>query len=106
LATTVSAAWWTVALVGAATVAIKGAGPVLLGGRPLPPRAARVIGLLAPALLAALVAINTFGVERSLVLDERALGVGAAAVAVWAKAPPLIAVVVAAVVTAAARALG
>ena len=106
MAATVSTAWWTVALVGAATVAIKGAGPVLLGGRPLPPRAARVIGLLAPALLAALVAINTFGIERSLVFDERALGVAAAAVAVWVKAPPLIAVVVAAVVTAAARALG
>jgi hypothetical protein len=102
----VSAAWWTVALVGAFTIAIKGAGPVLLGGRPLPPRAARVISLLAPALLAAFVAVNTFGAERSLVLDERALGVGAAAVAVALKAPPLIAVVVAALVTALARALG
>jgi branched-subunit amino acid transport protein len=102
----VSAAWWTVALVGAFTIAIKGAGPVLLGGRPLPPRAARVISLLAPALLAAFVAVNTFGDERSLVLDERALGVGAAAVAVALKAPPLIAVVVAALVTALARALG
>ena len=29
-----SAAWWLVALVGAATIAIKGAGPVLLGGKP------------------------------------------------------------------------
>ena len=101
-----SAAWWTVALVGVFTIAIKGAGPVLLGGRPLPPRAARVISLLAPALLAAFVAVNTFGAERSLVLDERALGVGAAAVAVALKAPPLIAVVVAALVTALARALG
>ena len=99
-------AWWTVVLIGGATVAIKGAGPVLLGGRPLPPRAARVIGLLAPALLAALVAINTFGADRSLVLDGRALGVGAAAVAVWLRAPPLIAVIAAAVVTASARALG
>jgi branched-subunit amino acid transport protein len=106
MAAPVSTAWWTVVLVGAATVAIKGAGPVLLGGRPLPPRAGRVIGLLAPALLAALVAISTFGAERSLVLDERALGVAAAAVAVGLKAPPLIAVVVAAVVTAGARALG
>lgn len=98
-------AWWTVAIVGAATVAIKGAGPVLLGGRPLPERLARVIGLLAPALLAALVAITTFGDERALVLDERALGVGAAAVAIWLKAPPLVVVIVAAAVTAGARAL-
>ena len=100
-----SAAWWTVALVGAATVAIKGAGPILLGGRPLPPRLARVIALLAPALLAALVAINTFGAERALVLDERALGVGAAAIAIGFRAPPLVVVVVAAAVTATARAL-
>jgi branched-subunit amino acid transport protein len=97
--------WWTVVLVGAATIAIKGAGPVLLGGKPLPPRLGRVIGLLAPALLAALVAISTFGGERALVLDERALGVAAAGVAVGFKAPPLVVVVLAATVTAVARTL-
>jgi hypothetical protein len=100
-----SAAWWLVALVGVATIAIKGAGPVLLGGKPLPPRIGRIIGLLAPALLAALVAISTFGGDRALVLDERAVGVGAAAVAVALKAPPLLVVVVAAGVTAVTRAL-
>ena len=100
-----SAAWWLVALVGVATIAIKGAGPVLLGGKPLPPRIGRIIGLLAPALLAALVAISTFGGDRELVLDERAVGVGAAAIAVAFKAPPLLVVVVAAVVTALTRAL-
>jgi len=101
----VSDAWWTVVLVGSATIAIKGAGPLLMGGKPLPPRIGRVIGLLAPALLAALVAISTFGGERALVLDERALGVAAAAVAIALKAPPLVVVVVAAMVTALARAL-
>jgi branched-subunit amino acid transport protein len=101
----VNAAWWMVAIVGAATIAIKASGPVLLGGKPLPPRIGRIIGLLAPALLAALVAISTFAGERALVLDERALGVGAAAVAIACKAPPLVVVVVAAVVTAAARAV-
>jgi uncharacterized membrane protein len=100
-----SDAWWTVALVGTTTIAIKGAGPVLMGGKPLPPRVGRVIGLLAPALLAALVAINTFGGERALVLDERALGVAAAAIAIGLRAPPLVVVVVAATVTALARAL-
>jgi len=101
----VSGAWWTVAIVGVATIAIKGSGPVLLGGKPLPPRIGRIIGLLAPALLAALVAISTFAGERVLVLDERALGVGAAAVAIALKAPPLVVVVVAALVTAATRAV-
>jgi branched-subunit amino acid transport protein len=100
-----SVGWWAVVLVGVATIAIKGAGPLLLGGRPLPPRLGRVIGLLAPALLAALVAISTFGGERALVLDERALGVAAAGVAVGFKAPPLLVVIAAATVTAVARAL-
>ena len=44
-----------------APIAIKGAGPVVLGGRPMPPRLIGVISLLAPALLAALVATLTFG---------------------------------------------
>jgi branched-subunit amino acid transport protein len=100
-----SVGWWVVVLVGVATIAIKGAGPLLLGGKPLPPRLGRVIGLLAPALLAALVAISTFGGERALVLDERALGVAAAGVAVGFTAPPLVVVIVAATVTAVARAL-
>jgi branched-subunit amino acid transport protein len=101
----VTDAWWMVAIVGVATIAIKAAGPVLLGGRPLPPRIGRIIGLLAPALLAALVATSTFGLGGELVLDERALGVGAGAIAMAFKAPPLVVVIVAAVVTATARAV-
>ena len=97
--------WLVVGLVGGATMLIKAIGPILLGGRALPLRVAGLIGLLAPALLAALVAINTFGSDRSLVIDERALGVVAAGVAVWRKAPILLVVVIAAAVTAGARAL-
>jgi branched-subunit amino acid transport protein len=98
--------WLVVALVGVATIAIKSIGPILLGGRALPPKIASLISLLAPALLAALVAINTFGSGRTLVLDERVLGVATAGVAVWRKAPVLLVVVIAALVTAVARALG
>lgn len=97
--------WLVVGLVGGATMLIKAIGPVLLGGRALPPRVTGLIGLLAPALLAALVAINTLGSGRSLVIDERALGVAAASIAVWRKAPILLVVVIAAAVTAGARAL-
>ncbi len=97
--------WLVVRLVGAATIALKAIGPVLLGDRTLPPRVSSLIGLLAPALLAALVAINTFGDGRSLVIDARVLGVGAAAIAIWRKAPLLLVVVIAAAVTATARAL-
>jgi hypothetical protein len=98
-------AWLVVVLVGAATIALKSIGPVLLGGRELPPRVASLIGLLAPALLAALVAINTFGAGRSLVVDERVLGVAAAGVAIWRRAPVLLVVVIAATVTAVTRAI-
>lgn len=98
-----SSTWLVVALVGAGTVAIKAAGPVLLGGRPLPARLTGVVELLAPALLGALVAVQTFGSEEALVIDARLLGVAAAAVALWRKAPLLLVVVIAAATTAVAR---
>lgn len=95
--------WLVVALVGAGTIAIKAAGPVLLGGRPLPARLTGVIELLAPALLGALVAVQTLGSGQSLVLDERVIGVAVAALAIWRRAPLLVVVVLAAIATALAR---
>ena len=52
--------WITIAGLTLATMALKAAGPVILGGRELPERALAVIALLAPALLAALVLTGTF----------------------------------------------
>jgi branched-subunit amino acid transport protein len=100
----VTAAWLVVALVGAGTIAIKAAGPILLGGRALPERLTGVVELLAPSVLAALVAVQTFGDGEALVLDERLIGVAAAAIALWRKAPLLVVVLVAAAATALARA--
>ena len=98
---------WLVVLGSAlATVALKAAGPVLLGGRPLPDRVTRSVTLIGPALLAALVATATFGADRSLGVDERLAGVGAGAVALWFRAPVLVVVVVAAVTTGVLRAVG
>jgi branched-subunit amino acid transport protein len=102
---TVTAAWLVVALVGAATVAIKAIGPVLLGGRPLPPRIQGVVALLAPALLAALVVTQVFAEGTRLVVDARVVGIGIAAVALAFRAPILVVVVGAAVATAVMRAL-
>jgi branched-subunit amino acid transport protein len=99
----VSATWQVVVLVGAGTIAIKAAGPVLLGGRPLPKRVTGVVELLAPAVLGALVAVQTLGAGQSLVVDERMIGVAAAGIALWRKAPLLVVVVVAASATALAR---
>jgi branched chain amino acid efflux pump len=101
----VTAVWAIVALVGAGTVALKAVGPVLLGGRTLPPRLAAPIELLAPAVLAALVVTQLVGGDREVVLDERLAGIAAAAVALLLRAPLLAVVVAAAVVTALVRAL-
>ena len=100
--------WVVVGLVGGLTVAFKALGPVVLGGRPLPPALTGALALLAPAVLAALLVTQTFGAEGGLVLDERALGVGAAAVVAltWRRAPTLLVIALAAAVTAVARLLG
>ena len=100
-----TAVWAIVALVGAGTVVLKAVGPVLLGGRTLPPRLAGPIELLAPAVLAALVVTQLVGGDREVVLDERLAGIAAAAVAILLRAPLLAVVVAAAVVTALTRAL-
>lgn len=97
--------WLAVVLVGVATVALKAAGPVLLGGRELPARTRALVGLLAPALLAALVVTQTLATDRHVVVDARLAGVAAAAGALRLRAPMLAAVVLAAAVTAAVRAL-
>jgi hypothetical protein len=88
-----------------ATAALKVAGPLTLGGRPLRAGVLSVVELLASALLAALVVVETFGEGRSLVLDARVFGAVFAAVAVWRRAPMIVVVVGAAAVTALARLL-
>ncbi|HEX2233127.1 MAG TPA: AzlD domain-containing protein [Thermoleophilaceae bacterium] len=98
-----STAWAAVVVIGAATVAIKAAGPVLAGGRELPDRLGGVVELLAPAVLAALVVTQAVGGDEELVIDERLAGVGVAAVAIALKAPILVSVTTAAVVTALLR---
>jgi len=99
----VSTVWLVVLVVGVATAAFKATGPVLLGGRTLPPAMADVVALLAPVLLAALVVTQTVGGDNELVLDARLAGVGAGAVAIAARAPLLVVVVIAAGATALTR---
>lgn len=101
-----SGIWGIVAAIGLGTMAIKAAGPVLLGSRPLPGRVRSVVAMLAPALLAALVATATLGEGQALVIDARIIGVGAAVVALVLRAPTLAVVVVAALAAALARLAG
>jgi branched-subunit amino acid transport protein len=89
-----SDAWTAVLIVGAGTIVLKSVGPVGVAHRRLPPRVDRLLELIAPAILAALVVTETFASGRSLVLDARLAGLVAGIVAVIFRAP-LWAVVVA-----------
>jgi len=101
----VTGVWVTIAVLALATAALKLAGPLALGGRPMPASALNVVELLASALLAALVVVETFGNGRALTLDARVLGVAFAVVALRRRAPMIVVVVGAAAVTALARLL-
>jgi hypothetical protein len=95
--------WLVVGVVGVLTVLCKAAGPVLLGGRRLTGRVLGVVELLAPVMLVALVVTQAVGGDRALVFDARLAGIGAAAVALRLRVPLVVAMAVAAVVTALIR---
>ena len=97
--------WITIGGLVLTTVAIKAAGPVIVGGRVLHPRAHAVISLLATALLTALILTDTFAREQELTVDTRAAGLAFAGVAVALRAPLLVTVLVAAVGVAVVRAV-
>ena len=87
------------------TAAIKAAGPIVLGGRELPPRLLGVISLLAPALLAALVVTQTLADGQELAVGEHTVGVAAGGIVAWKTGSIVGCVLIAAVVTAALRLL-
>jgi uncharacterized membrane protein len=70
------------------------------------PRVARIAALVTAALLAALVAVQTFTADGGVVLDARVVALAVAAVALALRAPFVLVVVLAAVVAAVLRALG
>ena len=87
------------------TFAIKAAGPVALGGRTLPPRLTGVIVLLAPALLAALIATQALAEGDRVTIGADTAGVLAGGLVVWRTRSIVACVVTAAAVTAALRAI-
>jgi branched-subunit amino acid transport protein len=101
----VSPAWTIVMVVGAATVALKAAGPLLLGGHQLPAGVLGATRLLAPALLAALVITQAVAGPDGLTMDVRSLGLTAAVIALLLRAPMLVVIVAAAATTALTRLL-
>jgi branched-subunit amino acid transport protein len=101
--------WTAVAILALGTFALRAAG--LFFGRTAdqggsgPSRGSRVIELLPAALLAALVALQTFTAGGGLALDARAVGVAAAAIAILLRAPFALVVAIAAGAAAMARLL-
>ena len=92
-------AWLVVVVVGVVTICLKGLGPVVFGGRQLEGATARVVDLLAPVMLVALVVTQTVGGDRALVFDARLGGVAAAVIALRLRAPVVVGMAVAAGVT-------
>jgi len=95
--------WLAVVAAGVATFAIKLVGHLLPRHWLAKPQVARVAALVTVALLSALVAVQAATRGGHVVLDSRLAGLGAAAVALVAKAPFVVVVLVAAVVTALLR---
>jgi uncharacterized membrane protein len=102
----VTQVWLTIGLVALASFTLKAAGPLVLGDRQLGPRATRVVALLAPALLTALVLVDTVASGPRRVVDARLAGVAAAGVAMLLRAPLLVSLGVAVATTALVRLLG
>ena len=98
-----SAVWTSVVAVGVGTVALKAVGPVGVAGRRLPPRVEQLLGMVGPAILAALVVSETFARGRSLVVDARLAGAAAGVVAVALRLPIWAVVVAGALATALVR---
>jgi len=95
---------WVIVLVGAAgTFVLKAAGYVLPKSWLEHPKVQLVSGYIPVALLAALVAVQTFATGKHLQLDARAAGLAAAAVALILRAPFVVVVVVAAATAALLR---
>ncbi|MFI5664368.1 AzlD domain-containing protein [Streptomyces sp. NPDC051684] len=97
--------WIAIAVTAVGCYAVKLIGLLVPAGALERPVVKRLSALLPVALLAALTAQQTFADGRALVLDARAAGVAAAAVALVLRAPFLVVVAVAVVVTAGVRAL-
>jgi branched-subunit amino acid transport protein len=98
-----SEAWAVVVVVGAGTALLKAVGPVGVAARRLPDPIARLLELVAPAILAALVVVETFANGRTLVPDARLAGVGAGVLAVALRAPLWLVVIAGATATALVR---
>ncbi|MET9438167.1 AzlD domain-containing protein [Streptomyces sp. NPDC006551] len=97
--------WIAIGLTAVGCYLVKLIGLLVPAGALERPVVQRLAALLPVALLAALTAQQTFSADGVLVLDARAAGVAAAALALLLRAPFLVVVGAAVVVTAGVRAV-
>jgi branched-subunit amino acid transport protein len=97
--------WLSVLAVTVANWALKAAGPLALGDRPLPSAARRVVSLMAPVLLSGLIVVELAGPDWSALDWPQLIGVTVAGLAWSVRAPMLAAVLVGALATALIRML-
>lgn len=101
-----TAVWITVAALAATSALTRASGPLIMAGRKLHPRVVGVVDLLAPALLTALIVTQTLDGGGAVDVDAALGGVAAAGGLLASRRDALLpAIVLAAVVTAAIRAL-
>lgn len=98
--------WTAILVLAGGSWLLKAVGPVLLGGRRMPGWLEAVVALLPPALLAALVAIQTVGDGSRLVVDARLPALAVAGIAMARGASLIVVIVLAAVTAAGLRLLG
>lgn len=79
--------WAFVCALAAAAYGLKLLGAVIVGQRTMPPVVERCLLLIPAALLAALIAKDTFTTGQTIGIDARAAGLAVAAVATWRKLP-------------------
>ncbi|MEV8021275.1 AzlD domain-containing protein [Streptomyces sp. NPDC086554] len=97
--------WIAIGVTFVSCYLVKLAGLLVPAGALERPLVQRMAALLPVALLAALTAQQAFAEGRVLVLDAKAAGLAAAAVALLLRAPFLVVILAAVVVTAGLRAL-
>lgn len=98
--------WIAIGVTAVGCYAVKLAGLLVPAGALERPLVKRLAALLPVALLAALTAQQTFAEGRELVVDARLAGLAAAALALVLRAPFLLVVAAAVLVTAGVRAMG
>jgi branched-subunit amino acid transport protein len=79
--------WTLVIVLAISAYALKLLGAVIIGQREMPPVLQRCLLLIPAALLAGLIAKDTFTTGRELGVDARAAGLAVAIVATWRRAP-------------------